>query len=138
MKILVTGSHGLVGSALVPELVNAGHRVVRMIRPPMKPSETEVLWDPQSGFVEKDKLEGLDSVVHLAGENISTGRWTEKKKANIRDSRVKSTKLLAETLAGLKSKPNTLTSASAIGFYGSRGTEVINEKSASGSGFLAE
>ena len=138
MKILVTGSHGLVGSALVPELVNAGHRVVRMVRPPMKPSENEVLWDPQSGFVEKDKLEGLDSVVHLAGENISTGRWTEKKKANIRDSRVKSTKLLAETLAGLKSKPNTLTSASAIGFYGSRGTEVINEKSASGSGFLAE
>ena len=138
MKILVTGSHGLVGSALVPELVNAGHRVVRMVRPPMKPSENEVLWDPQSGFVEKNELEGLDAVVHLAGENISTGRWTEKKKASIRDSRVKGTKLLAEALAGLKNKPKVLASASAIGFYGSRGTEVINEKSASGSGFLAE
>ncbi len=138
MKILITGSHGFVGSALVPALANAGHTVIRMIRPPMKPDEKEILWDSQAGHIEKDKLEGFDAVVHLAGENISTGRWTVEKKARIRDSRVKGTRLLAETLAGLKHKPKILASASAIGFYGSRGTEVMNEKSSPGSGFLAE
>ncbi len=138
MKILITGSHGLVGSALVPSLANAGYTVIRMIRPPMKPEEKEILWNPLEGFVEKEKLEGFDAVVHLAGENISTGRWTAEKKARIRDSRVKGTRLLAEILAGLKHKPKILASASAIGFYGSRGTEVMNEKSAAGSGFLAE
>ena len=138
MKILVTGSHGLVGSALVPVLANSGHTVIRMIRPPMRPGEKEVLWDPQAGFVEKDKLEGLDGVVHLAGENISTGRWTAKKKALIRDSRVKGTKLLTEALAGLKHQPKILASASAIGFYGNRGDEILNEKNPPSSGFLAE
>lgn len=137
MKILITGSHGLVGSALLPVLANAGYTVIRMIRSPMKPREKEVLWNPQTGHIEKDKLEGLDAVVHLAGENISTGRWTVEKKARIRDSRVKGTRLLAEALAGLKRKPKILASASAIGFYGSRGTEVMNEKSSHGSGFLA-
>tara|TARA_B100000315_G_scaffold8245_1_gene8186 strand:- start:41048 stop:41947 length:900 start_codon:yes stop_codon:yes gene_type:complete len=138
MKILITGSHGLVGSALVPALANAGRTVIRMIRPPMKPDEKKILWNPQTGFIEKEKLEGFDAVVHLAGENISTGRWTTEKKARIRDSRVKGTRLLAEILAGLKHKPKILASASAIGFYGSRGTEVMNEKSSPGSGFLAE
>lgn len=137
MKILITGSHGLVGSALEPALANAGHTVIRMIRPPMKPDEKKILWDPQVGYVDKDKLEGFDVVVHLAGENIAAGRWTVEKKARIRDSRVKGTRLLAETLSGLKHKPKILASASAIGFYGSRGTEVMNEKSSPGSGFLA-
>ncbi len=137
MKILVTGSHGLVGSALVPTLANAGHTVIRMVRPPMKPGEKEILWNPQTGFVEKEKLEGFDAVVHLAGENISTGRWTAGKKARIRDSRVKGTQLLAKTLAGLKHKPKILASASAIGFYGNRGTEVMSERNSPGSGFLA-
>ena len=138
MKILITGSHGLVGSALVPAVANAGHTVIRMIRPPMKPDEKKILWNPQTGFVEKEKLEGFDAVVHLAGENISTGRWTAEKKARIRDSRVKGTRLLAEIIAGLKAKPKILASASAIGFYGSRGTEVMSEKNSPGSGFLAE
>lgn len=137
MKILITGSHGLVGSALVPTLANAGHTVIRMVRPPMKPGEKEILWNPQTGFVEKEKLEGFDAVVHLAGENISTGRWTAEKKARIRDSRVKGTQLLAKTLAGLKHKPKILASASAIGFYGNRGTEVMSERNSPGSGFLA-
>ncbi len=138
MKILITGSHGLVGSALIPELTKVGHTVIRMIRPPMKPDEKEILWDPQTGFVEKEKLEGFDAVVHLAGENISTGRWTTEKKARIRDSRVKGTRLLAEILAGLKHKPKILATASAVGFYGNRYSEGMNEKSAAGSGFLAE
>jgi len=138
MKILITGSHGLVGSALMPALENTGHKVIRMIRPPMKPEEKEILWNPLEGFIEKEKLEGFDAIVHLAGANISTGRWTVEKKGRIRDSRVKGTRLLAETLAGLKAKPKILASASAIGFYGSRGREVMNEKSSPGSGFLAE
>ena len=138
MKILITGSHGLVGSALIPVVANAGHTVIRMIRPPMKPDEKKILWNPQTGFVEKEKLEGFDAVVHLAGESISTGRWTAEKKARIRDSRVKGTRFLAEIIAGLKAKPKILASASAIGFYGSRGTEVMSEKKSPGSGFLAE
>ena len=138
MKILITGSHGLVGSALIPVVANAGHTVIRMIRPPMKPDEKKILWNPQTGFVEKEKLEGFDAIVHLAGENISTGRWTAEKKARIRDSRVKGTRFLAEIIAGLKAKPKILASASAIGFYGSRGTEVMSEKKSPGSGFLAE
>lgn len=138
MKILITGSHGLVGSALVPAFTNAGHTVIRLVRSQANPKENEIKWDPQAGSIESNKLEGLDAVIHLAGENIASGRWTSEKKARIRNSRVNGTGLLAETLASLKQKPKVLASASAIGFYGSRGTEVMNEKSSSGSGFLAE
>jgi len=136
MKILVSGSTGLVGSALVSFLASGGHEVVRLVRGRLKPGVVEVPWDPQAGTIEAAKLEGLDAVVHLAGENIA-GRWTAAKKARIRSSRVEGTRLLAEALAGLKRPPKTLVCASAIGYYGDRGDEVLREDSPSGAGFLA-
>src|SRR3989338_4623676 len=137
MKVLVTGSTGLVGSALVPFLASGGHEVVRLVRGRLKPGVVEVPWDPQAGTIEAAKLEGLDAVVHLAGERI-TGRWTAAKKARIRSSRVQGTRLLAETLARLGRPPPTLVCASAIGYYGHRGDELLREESPPGAGFLAE
>lgn len=137
MNILVTGSTGLVGSAVVSFLTTGGHRVLRLVRGSVRGPE-EVGWDPHTGTIDSAKLEGLDGVVHLAGENIATGRWNGAKKARIRDSRVNGTRLLSETLAKLERKPRVLVSASAIGFYGDRGDEVLTENSAPGSSFLSE
>lgn len=141
MKIIVTGSTGLVGTALVRSLLAEGHQVTRMVRGGAQtfraPGTSAVSWDPSKGTVNAAELEGHDAAVHLAGEPIA-GRWTEEKKRRIRESRVKSTRLLAETLAGLKDKPRVLVSASAIGFYGDRGGEVLHEESASGDDFLSE
>ncbi len=136
MKVLVSGSSGLVGSALVPFLTTGGHEVVRLVR--SDPGEAEVRWDPEAGSVDTAGLEGLDAVVHLAGENIAAGRWTEEKKQRIRDSRVEGTRLLCETLAGLEQPPRALVCASAMGYYGDRGDEVLTEESDPGSGFLPE
>jgi uncharacterized protein (TIGR01777 family) len=137
MKILVTGSTGLVGSALIPALKSSGHQIVRLVR--SKPKDaSEVYWNPEQGTIKAAELEGLDAVVHLAGENLAVGRWTDEKKQRIRESRVKGTRLLSETLAQLNEKPAVLVSASAVGFYGSRGDEILTEQSASGSDFLAE
>ena len=136
MKILVTGATGLVGSALVPFLAGGGHEVVRLGR--SAPGAGDIRWDPEAGVLEPDALEGFDGVVHLAGDNIATGRWTAEKKRRIRDSRVKGTSLLAAALAGLERPPRVLVSASAIGFYGDRGDEELIEGSAAGSGFLSE
>jgi len=133
MKILVSGSTGLVGSALVPFLLTGGHQVARLVRS-QPTAGGEVPWDPAAGRLEATNLEGLDAVVHLAGERI-TGRWTAAKKARIRSSRVQGTRLLAETLAR---PPKTLVCASAIGYYGHRGDELLREESPPGAGFLAE
>lgn len=138
MKILVTGSTGLVGSVLIPALESKGHRIVRLVRNAPKNKETEIFWDPEKGTLNADELEGLDAIVHLAGENLAEGRWTEEKKRRIRESRVKGTRLLSEALAKLKRKPEVLVSASAVGFYGNRGDEILTEQSASGSDFVAE
>ena len=136
MKILVTGATGLVGSALVPFLAGGGHEVARLGR--SAPGAGDIRWDPEAGVLEPDALEGFDGVVHLAGDNIATGRWTAEKKRRIRESRVKGTSLLATALAGLERPPRVLVSASAIGFYGDRGDEELIEGSAAGSGFLSE
>lgn len=135
MKILVTGAKGTVGSALVPLLTCEGHSVTRLVRTQPKPGE--VRWDPAGGRVDKAGLEGHDAVVHLAGESIA-GRWTATKKKKIRDSRVQGTRSLAEALAGLVQPPKVLACASALGYYGDRGEEVLCEDSGAGSGFLAE
>lgn len=138
MKILVTGSTGLVGSALVPHLARGGHNVSRLVRSKKGLAKAEVGWDPAAGTIDAAGLEGFDAVVHLAGENIAAGRWTSEKKARIRDSRVKGTRLLAETLSQLAKRPKVLVSASAIGYYGDRGKETMVEESGPGTGFLAE
>jgi hypothetical protein len=136
-KILVTGSTGLVGSALLPDLRSQGHEVLRLVRSQAKAGATEIYWNPEQGIEDRARLEGLDAVVHLAGENISEGRWTEEKKKRIRDSRVKGTRTLSDALASLKQPPRTLLSASAIGYYGSQGDRVLTEEDAPGSDFLA-
>lgn len=138
MRILVTGAGGLVGSELVPTLERAGHPVVRLVRTPPQ-GEDEIQWDPMGSRLDLAALEtaGIEGVLHLAGENIAEGRWTEEQKRKIRDSRVKGTHLLASTLARLAQPPSVLVSASATGFYGNRGDEVLTEDSAPGTDFLS-
>ena len=138
MKVLISGSTGLIGSALVTLLTDAGHDAVRLVRSAPRSDGSEVHWDPESERIDMVSLEGMDAVVHLAGENIGAGRWTRDRKARIFDSRIKGTRLLCESLANLNHPPQVLVCASAIGFYGSRGTEVMNEESESGAGFLAD
>jgi uncharacterized protein len=138
MKVAITGSTGLVGSALVPFLTTGGHRVMRLVRSADGSGAEDVAWNPSTGRIDADRLEGLDAVVHLAGENIAARRWNAEQKARVRDSRLQGARLLCETLARLRQPPRVLVSASAIGFYGERGDEELNEKSASGVGFLAE
>ena len=137
MNILVTGSRGLIGRALVPFLTAGGHRVIRLVRSKASSDAGDVVWDPAAGMIDRAALAGLEAVVHLAGENIF-GRWTARKKAQIRDSRVHATRLLSESLAQLSRPPRVFVCASAAGFYGDRGSEILREESASGSSFLAE
>lgn len=138
MKILVTGASGLVGTALSPALKNAGHEVYKLVRSAPNAAAGEISWNPERGEIDAASLEGMEAVIHLAGESVSEGRWTDEKKRRIRESRAKGTRLLSETLAQLKRKPRTLLSASATGFYGNRGMEVLTEQSASGDDFLSE
>jgi uncharacterized protein (TIGR01777 family) len=138
MKVLLSGSSGLVGSALIPFLTDAGHQLVRLVRSQPKDEASEVRWDPGAGDIDAGGLKGVDAAVHLAGESIAAGRWTAAKKDRILESRVKGTRLLAETLAGLEQRPKALVSASAVGYYGDRGEEALSEESASGSAFLSE
>src|SRR5215216_5879923 len=136
MKFLMSGSHGLVGEALIKSLTNDGHEIVRLVR--HQPSSArEVEWRPNQGRIAAEQLEGFDVVVHLAGENIASGRWTAEKKRAIRESRVKGTSLLSESLTRLSRPPSVFLTASAIGYYGDRGDESLTEKSPPGKDFLA-
>lgn len=141
MKIIVTGSTGLIGSALVPRLVATGHSVTRFVR-----SETaaksatgvrDVEWNISAEKISDAEIAAHDAVIHFAGENVAGGRWTEEKKRRIRDSRVNSTRLIAESIKRAPSRPRVFISASAIGFYGDRGDEILDEGSAPGTDFLA-
>jgi uncharacterized protein (TIGR01777 family) len=142
MKVIVTGSTGLVGRALVKSLLAEGHEVTRLVRGEAQgfkaPGTAAVHWNPKRGEIDAGALEGHDAAVHLAGENVGEGRWDDEKKRRILESRVKGTSLLAGALAGLSAKPGVLVSASATGFYGDRGAEVLREESASGDDFLSE
>jgi len=130
MKVLITGATGLAGTALTRHLEAQGHKVEPLQRPGG--------WNPETGFIDPSRLEGFDAVVHLAGENIAEGRWTAAKKNRILESRVKGTRLLAQALTTLKQPPKVFICASAIGYYGDRGEQVLTETSAAGKGFLAE
>ena len=137
MNVLVTGSGGLIGSALLPALAADGHQVRRLRRTPAEgPDATS--WNPQDGTFAPGALDGIDAVVHLAGENIAGGRWTAARKARIRDSRVDGTHRLCAALAGLDAPPRVLVAASAIGYYGDREDELLDEAAPPGSGFLPE
>jgi uncharacterized protein (TIGR01777 family) len=138
MFVAITGSSGLVGKALADALEADGHSVRRLVRRATRDEEREIGWDPVAGTIESAKLSGIDGIVHLAGENLAAHRWNEATKARIRDSRIQSTSLLCRTLAGLASKPSVLVSASAVGYYGDRGDEPVDEASPPGCGFLAE
>jgi uncharacterized protein (TIGR01777 family) len=137
MRILLTGSSGLIGHAVLSFLTADGHKVVGLTRSQTRASGRHISWDPTAGTIDADDLEDFDAVVHLAGESI-VGRWTPEKKARILDSRVKGTRLLCESLAHLRKRPMVLVSASAIGYYGDRGDEVLDEKSSPGKLFLSE
>ncbi|MEO8603174.1 MAG: TIGR01777 family oxidoreductase [bacterium] len=137
MKILISGASGLIGTALVPFLTTGGHQVVRLVRGGRKKAGT-VQWDPAAGTIDRAGLEGFDAVVHLSGENIAAGRWTPERKARIHASRVDGTRLLVEALAGLTHPPKILIAASAIGYYGDRKEDIVDEDSAPGAGFLAD
>jgi len=137
MKILVSGSHGLVGKALTHSLTDDGHEVVRLVRRERAIGSPEVEWYPDQGRIDAAHLEGIQAAIHLAGDNIAGGRWTKDKKRTIRESRVQGTSLLSDTLASLSRPPSVFICASAIGFYGNRGDELLNEQSPPGKDFLA-
>ncbi|MDF1503001.1 TIGR01777 family oxidoreductase [Roseisolibacter sp. H3M3-2] len=141
LTVAVTGASGLVGSALVPFLTAGGHTVVRIGRGAPRDAGTpqlrDVRWDPDAGTLDPRALEGVDAVVHLAGASVSE-RWTDAHRRAIEESRVRGTTLLAGTLARLERPPRVLVSASAVGLYGDRGDEVLDEHSAPGTGFLAD
>ena len=137
MKIAVSGATGLIGTALRTALEQRGDDVVPLVRRQPKPGEHVVAWDPERGTIDRPGLEGMDAVIHLAGENVF-GRWTAAKKQRIRASRVAGTQLVSETLASLQRRPATLLAASAIGYYGNRGAEPLTEASAPGDDFLAQ
>jgi len=137
MKILITGATGLIGKALQKSLRERGHELLLASRKEPK-DNSYIQWDPENGFADAGRLEGIDAVVHLAGESISALRWTDEKKKAIRDSRVLGTRNIVDTISDLKERPRVMVAASAIGFYGDRGDEELTETSKAGKNFLAE
>ena len=137
MRVAITGSSGLVGTALGRKLAADGHEVLPVLRGSADDGDN-IYWDIDKGTITAEKLEGVDAVVHLAGESIAEKRWTEAQKQKILDSRAKGTRLMSESLAGLTDKPAVFVSASAIGYYGEYRELPVDESSETGEGFLAE
>lgn len=136
LHVAVTGASGLIGTMLRRSLGEAGHRVTALVRRP--PGPGEIRWDPAGSGLDPASLRGVDAVIHLAGENLAEGRWTEDRKRKILESRKLGTRLLAEAMARAPEGPRILVSASAIGYYGERGDEEVTEASPPGTGFLPE
>ena len=136
-SVAVTGASGFIGSAVVAAFEAEGSRVLRLVRRPSAASN-EIAWDPEGVQIDSARLEGVEAVVNLAGESLAGARWTPERKRRIKESRVRGTTLLARTLANLESKPRVLVSGSAVGIYGDRGDDQIQEEDGPGTGFLAE
>lgn len=136
LRVLVTGASGLIGGALVPFLTTQGHEVIKLVRRPAAAPD-EVSWNPERGEADLSGAGRIDAVVHLAGAGIADARWTEARKREIRDSRVRGTKVLAEALAALPRPPRVVIGGSAIGFYGNGGENWLDERAPAGGGFLA-
>jgi uncharacterized protein (TIGR01777 family) len=137
VKVVVAGASGLIGRALCRHLPGRGHQVLPLVRRPVRAGETAIRWDPGAGHIDTAGLEGVDGVVNLAGAGIGDRRWSGERKGVITESRIRSTALLASTLGGLDPPPQVLVNASAVGYYGDRGDEVLTESSDPGTGFLA-
>jgi uncharacterized protein (TIGR01777 family) len=137
VDVLVTGSHGFIGGALIPRLRADGHRVLRLVRSAAEGVD-DVQWDPDAGTIDAARLEGIDAVVHLAGAGIGDKKWSPERKRLVLESRTRSTGLLARTLVEVRDKPGVLVSGSAIGYYGDRGDEILTEESGPGDDFLAD
>jgi uncharacterized protein (TIGR01777 family) len=136
MKIAITGSSGLIGTALCEAILQRGDDPIRIVR--SNPGPNDLVWDIEAGTIDTPRLEGVDAVVHLAGEGIAEKKWTPDQKAKIIESRRLGTALIAEAVAGLSTKPEVLVSGSAIGIYGDRGDEELTEQATPGSGFLTD
>ena len=138
MKILISGASGFIGSALADKLVSSGHRVIRLTRRPVTRGQDAISWNPRTGHLDPADLEGVEAVIHLAGEGIGDHRWTEAHKARVLDSRVRGTTLLAETIAGLTDPPKVMLSQSGAHYYGfESGDRPLTEDAPPGGGFLA-
>lgn len=137
-RIIVGGASGLVGQALRAFLTSGGHDVRALVRGPADPASNDITWSPRDGTLEASRLEGTDAVIHLGGAGIADGRWTDERKRVIRDSRVRSTRLLCETVAGLQRPPRVFICASAVGYYGDTGHRAVDESGPAGQGFLAD
>jgi uncharacterized protein (TIGR01777 family) len=135
VKVVVAGATGWIGRALVPALCASGYEVYSLVRRPAREAR-EIAWQPASGILEAGALAGADVVINLAGENIAAGRWTEARRDRILRSRVDSTRTLVREMTQLKSRPRLFVCASAVGYYGSRGEEMLSETSPLGLGFL--
>jgi uncharacterized protein len=138
MRILISGASGLIGTSSRGAFLADGHTVARFVRPGGHFLPGDVRWDPTAGTVESSAMEAADAIIHLSGASIGQGQWTQERKNILRASRIDSTRLLVDAIAKLRRKPRVLISASAIGYYGNRGDEVLSESSPSGSDFLAE
>lgn len=137
MRVLVTGSSGFIGTALSARLESEGHDVVRLVRREPRPGTGEARWDPEAGYIDTRALDSIDGVVHLAGENIANRRWTDAQKARIRDSRTRGTSLLAAALVQATPAAQCLINASAVGYYGDRGADLLGEDEPPGADFIA-
>lgn len=137
MRVAVAGSSGLIGTALVSHLQSSGHQVVRLVRNPAARAENTCYWNPATGDIEDDAFDGIDGVVNLAGAGIGDRRWSERRKRELRHSRVDATELLVEAMGAAATPPAVLVAGSAVGFYGDRGDEELSELSGPGGGFLA-
>jgi uncharacterized protein len=137
VRILISGASGMLGSALIPLLKARGHTITRLVRSRQQSGEEAVYWNPATQEIDAARLEGFDAVIHLAGENIGTHRWTDERKRAIYDSRVVGTRLLATTLAACAKQPRVLISMSATGYYGDRGEDLLTESEPPGVGFMS-